>query len=664
VIIITILSGAHPFQDPNVAVKFEKVDKAEVDIPDFVSPEATDLVKAILRRRPSERPTIPEIWAHPWVSADGEGPLVAEVNPTDPVLHAAVCTQLSTFGVPVAALEEQLAAGEVGGATVDYHLLMEKQINDKEEAQRNAEIAAHASRLVGLVGPDSPFRQKKKDKMGNPKRRGFGRPPPPAFSPPRASFGKLGMLRSPPQPFNAPSTDPAPPPPVVEVSTVVLKNDDGDGADEAGAAVPADEPQSPATPVQMRPRRGDDDVEVPEGHRLSTDIDTGMQFLTPIRPTSRQIPATSATCHMQRRRSVSGAAGDGFTTPVRRRNSRAGLVSMTQFGNRRRPVAARINSRGALLAMLRDTPLKETPIGISPASPKQDGPRSPPTGEDSGRRRAASLNITTKRQSEIAIELAELSNSLDARPGRTPSDPEMHRRFSHTDVFQKESSRVGSSDMLDVVAEEPVPQAPPPQMGGLALPFSNVDGRSLSHGAHDPTDSLLKPEPVFRKLRSDGGNRLKRLSAAPQEAPVATTHATEDDIRPMRDLPQSLDLAVSLPTVPFNAATTSSLPPHRIMTEAMRVLTERGIDFTVIGQYKIACQCRSVRSRDKSGGKGMSKIRARSLSMKEGPETVGWEMEICMLPKLDMHGIRLHRVCGNIWTYKEKVQEVTSAMKL
>jgi hypothetical protein len=30
VIIVTIITGAHPFQDTNVAVKFEKVDKAEV----------------------------------------------------------------------------------------------------------------------------------------------------------------------------------------------------------------------------------------------------------------------------------------------------------------------------------------------------------------------------------------------------------------------------------------------------------------------------------------------------------------------------------------------------------------------------------------------------------------------------------------------------------
>jgi len=666
VIIVTILTGCHPFQDPNDAVKFHKIETAEVEIPESVSTEAKDLIRTILKRKPSERPTIAQLWKHPWVSDNGkEGPLIGEVAPIDPDLHRDVCHELRKHGVAVEPLEATLAKGEVGGASVDYHLLMEKLMKDREEAARNAEIAAHASRLAGLVGPDSPFRQKKK--RGKMKRLGFTPPPAPVRSTPsRCSLGEAGLaepakLVGGPRATSAQAPlleEPASPPRRPSATAVAIMSRTPLSPTPASPASP--EPSSLEQTVVLRPKPADGG-EVPQGHRLSTDIDTGQQFLTPIRsirPPGERRAATER--RMPRRRSMVAGTTNDFVTPVRRRSSRGGLVSVTPGRDgRRHSMATRINSRGALLAMLRDGPLKETTIGFSP--PQQDKADEKVAAAPA----AASSPPTSPRQRRVtSLSLAErLADAASERPSRMGSAPEVDRDLPSIELSEASASFDGGDDdggpVLDAVAEEVSPEKDSPSRltkHRLPLPFMSGDQRTFSDGMAGEGDSLVKAEPVFRKLQSDGGHRLLRSNALATIMAAPPAAAAPDA---MRGLPQSLDLAVSLPTVPFNAATTSSLPPHRIIQEAVRVLREKGIDYSVSG-YKIACQCRLARTR----GGGASRLRTRSTSMKEAPEMVGWEMEICMLPKLDIHGIRLHRVCGNIWAYKEKVQEVTSAMKL
>lgn len=69
VILFTLLSGKPPFQTTSVPAIYEKIRKNDYVIPDYVHPEAADLIKSILTPDPSRRPSLVQIMNHPWFTA-------------------------------------------------------------------------------------------------------------------------------------------------------------------------------------------------------------------------------------------------------------------------------------------------------------------------------------------------------------------------------------------------------------------------------------------------------------------------------------------------------------------------------------------------------------------------------------------------------------------
>nr|CCC93683.1 unnamed protein product [Trypanosoma congolense IL3000] len=67
VILYTMLVGALPFEDANVAALFEKIKRAEYNVPASVSPQAHDLLSRMLIVNPLERATMEQVIQHPWV---------------------------------------------------------------------------------------------------------------------------------------------------------------------------------------------------------------------------------------------------------------------------------------------------------------------------------------------------------------------------------------------------------------------------------------------------------------------------------------------------------------------------------------------------------------------------------------------------------------------
>jgi polo-like kinase 1 len=79
VILYTLLAGKPPFQTSSVPAIYEKIRKNEYTIPDYVHPEACDLIKSILTPDPSQRPSLVQIMNHPWFTA---GAIPLSVPPT------------------------------------------------------------------------------------------------------------------------------------------------------------------------------------------------------------------------------------------------------------------------------------------------------------------------------------------------------------------------------------------------------------------------------------------------------------------------------------------------------------------------------------------------------------------------------------------------------
>ena len=75
VIIYTLIIGKPPFETQEVKLTYRKIRTNDyTKIPDFVSPEANDLITNILKNDPARRLTLDEILDHGWLNGSGTVP--------------------------------------------------------------------------------------------------------------------------------------------------------------------------------------------------------------------------------------------------------------------------------------------------------------------------------------------------------------------------------------------------------------------------------------------------------------------------------------------------------------------------------------------------------------------------------------------------------------
>lgn len=91
----------------------------------------------------------------------------------------------------------------------------------------------------------------------------------------------------------------------------------------------------------------------------------------------------------------------------------------------------------------------------------------------------------------------------------------------------------------------------------------------------------------------------------------------------------------------YNVSTTSTRSSDEVLDELKRVLEERDILFKEKGY---ALRCKSIDER--------------------GKVLLEFEMEVCLIPKMEMIGIRRKRMKGDTWAYKKICEELLSSAKL
>ncbi|PTD03779.1 putative serine/threonine-protein kinase HSL1 [Fusarium culmorum] len=67
VILFAMLTATLPFDDPDIRVMMSKTKKGQYEMPNYLSPEAEDLIRRMLQVNPDRRITLKEIWRHPLV---------------------------------------------------------------------------------------------------------------------------------------------------------------------------------------------------------------------------------------------------------------------------------------------------------------------------------------------------------------------------------------------------------------------------------------------------------------------------------------------------------------------------------------------------------------------------------------------------------------------
>ena len=62
------LVGAPPFETESQTETCRRIARVDLKIPDFVSPQAADLIRRLLVYRPEQRMPIDEVLKHPWLA--------------------------------------------------------------------------------------------------------------------------------------------------------------------------------------------------------------------------------------------------------------------------------------------------------------------------------------------------------------------------------------------------------------------------------------------------------------------------------------------------------------------------------------------------------------------------------------------------------------------
>lgn len=145
----------------------------------------------------------------------------------------------------------------------------------------------------------------------------------------------------------------------------------------------------------------------------------------------------------------------------------------------------------------------------------------------------------------------------------------------------------------------------------------------------------LSPERRSRSLdmagTGDSGKRKrtgKMFGSLERGLDKVITMLTPSKRRGPRDGPRKIK-------VQYNVSLTNQTSPDQILNQILAVLPEKNVDVTQKG-YTLKCQTRGD----------------------FGKVTMAFELEVCLLQKLDVVGVRRQRLKGDAWVYKHLVEDI------
>ena len=131
VILFALLAGYLPFEDPNTSNLYKKILSADFEMPNFLSPEAQDLVSRILTTDPDKRITISQIKLHPWFNLQSQtlskipGTYVG-IDPTP--IDINILKLLESHNIDIDYARKCIEANKHNHVTATYNLLLKKHI--------------------------------------------------------------------------------------------------------------------------------------------------------------------------------------------------------------------------------------------------------------------------------------------------------------------------------------------------------------------------------------------------------------------------------------------------------------------------------------------------------------------------------------------------------
>lgn len=182
---------------------------------------------------------------------------------------------------------------------------------------------------------------------------------------------------------------------------------------------------------------------------------------------------------------------------------------------------------------------------------------------------------------------------------------------------------------------------------GIVLRSRSIDMSINSLSSERKTQTL---PPLSRDVRARAASvdsELDRLGGSPPSTPSPTSPSTR---RPSKGLFQKLKekLGSSSSSQPrklkglYDVTSTSTHSAEHVLSELERVVRGRNIPYRIKGFF----------------------IRCKFVHPVTKKVDLAFDLEVCLLPRMDLVGVRRKRVKGDTWAYKKMCEELLAAAQL
>ncbi|KJE93901.1 CAMK/CAMKL/AMPK protein kinase [Capsaspora owczarzaki ATCC 30864] len=663
VTLFAIICGYLPFDDDDSMRMYALIREGVYYVPDYVSPEARDLIANLLKVRPQDRLTIPQIKKHHWtlgakLSQDRSffpDPFHEEVrdeSDADTELDDIIVAAMGQLDFTREEIEVAVRSSHLNRVAATYHLLKDSQgYKEIQVARRNRQRKFSNVAISTQVHASSHSTSASAEERAS-HAHGVGTT--------TAAAAPTTTSSSSQQP--AAAVSPHPPTPAAAAVTAAAAPAAASAASPprnyvvaAAPPVAAMDVLSPAaTPVVSQPQVPQVQALVagagiPPSKRNSLTSSTFPEPSNAGTPTPSASAAAAAAPAAHKTRPAMSPPGSPASQPKRPSRTRAYTLGDTA---REEALAAANEDASSALSLAQSHGLvARSDVGMAslPSSGNNSASTSPPG------------SLTT---------LADSDSALPAIAGRQPRrrsstlSPILLRikdRFVRIGVPGVSVGSTSSSGTATPTNGSGTPMSPPTSTSNSSL-LPLLFARHNANQALERTTSLGNPPPVASSSSASAmalagtGSASNILSTGTVTSPVSKTDrkrlfsfdAAGAVIKnALRRNPKS-STGLRIMRGAFNAATTTSKDPILIMEEILRVLDENTVEYERVNKWGVVVRIPTSHALHNG---------------KEGGE-IRFVMEICRIKNIELNGIHLLRLQGDIWAYKRILDKLLPQIRL
>ncbi|XP_013868721.1 maternal embryonic leucine zipper kinase [Austrofundulus limnaeus] len=282
------------------------------------------------------------------------------------------------------------------------------------------------------------------------------------------------------------------------------------------------------------------------------------------------------------------------------------------------------------------------------------------------------LNGNTNRDTRLASPSVEnrYASSPTAERGRTPTPHHQKRKEKDREQISENKENV-AEEKKDETFALPPPRTPAsskksarPNRNVLTTPNKNTNSATKSTaGTPKGGDSVSKEQNKKKAAENKDSANIEILAFSPERRSRSLDMAaTEDSGKKKRggkmfgSLERGLDKVITMLTpskrraqrdaprkikAQYNVTLTSQTNPDQVLNQILSVLPEKNVDFTQKG-YTLKCQTWGD----------------------FGKVTMAFELEVCLLQRPEVVGVRRQRLKGDAWVYKHLVEDILSTSSI